>query len=131
VLSKPLIDVGFAHRLTVPETKVRGSKFTGRLDVRSGPDPFRTNISSGPQFVTITGIRPIGFTTSGLVVAERIPGSPQVGPVEITIRQAHSTLLRAGAAISMLSLAALVALLGWIAMACFRPRFRGASRPAA
>ena len=131
VLSKPLIDVGFAHRLTVPETKVRGSTYTGRLDVRSGPGPFRTNISSGPQFVTITGIRPIGFTTSGLVVAERIPGKPQVGPVEITIRQAHTTLLRAGAAISMLSLAALVALLGWIAITFFRPRFRGALRPVA
>jgi ABC-type sulfate transport system permease subunit len=79
--------------------------------------------------VRITGIEPIGFSTSGVVVATRIPGTSKTGPVTVTIRQAQTTLLRAGAIVSLLSLAALAALLAWPAFASLRARRRRAYGP--
>jgi hypothetical protein len=121
-VSGQVIDVGFAPQLIVPEAHVRGSTFSERLYVRAGPLPFRTNIAAGPHLVQITGIKPLGITASGFVVAERVPGTPQTGPVDVTIRQAHTTLLRVGAFVSMFSLAALAALLAWPVLAWLRPR---------
>jgi hypothetical protein len=114
-------DIGFAHTLTVPTNGIRGSKFDGMLDVSLGPRPFRTNISAGPQFVRITGITPVGITQTGFIVAKRTPGTPKTGPVEVTIRPAHTTLLRDGAFISVVSLAALEALVVWRAGALLWP----------
>ena len=95
--------------------------FTGRI-YGAGAAAFRTNISAGEHFVRITGIKPIGITDSGFIVAERLPGTPRKGPVDVTIRQAQTGLLRAGAFISMLSLAALAALVAWPVCAWLRPR---------
>ena len=107
----------------VPEAAVRGSTFRGRIHVPSGSGPFSTNIAAGPQFTRITGIKPIGLSADGFVVAVRAPGTPATGPVDITIGQAHTTLLRAGAVISMLSLAALALLLAWPLILWSRSRF--------
>lgn len=111
-VSAPVLDIGYAHEMTIPASHVRGSTFTGRID-DAGPAAFRTNISAGEPFVRITGIKPIGITASGFIVAERLPGKPRKGPVYVTIRQAPTSLLRVGAFISMLSLAALAALVAW------------------
>jgi hypothetical protein len=111
LLQGPVFPFGSAHQLTLPESAVRGSKFSGLLDVRIGPLPFRTNIASGPPLVRITGIQPIGITPSGFVVARRVPGTVEKGPVDVTIGQAPTALLRNGARISRLSLDALAALL--------------------
>jgi hypothetical protein len=110
------LDLGFSHDTTVPEFEVKGSNFGGPLDVRIGPLPFRTNIAGWP-FVTITGITPIGITPSGFLVAVRNPGIRIGGPVDVTIRQASTRLLRGGALVSKLSLFALAALLAWTILA--------------
>jgi hypothetical protein len=124
-----VIDLGTAHKLTVPETGVRGSTFSGSVAVRKGPLPFPTNISAGEPLVRITGIRPIGFNLSGFVVAERVPGTSGLGPVNVTIGQAPTRLLRTGALVSKLSLAALGALLAWTVLAVLCPLLGARRRP--
>jgi hypothetical protein len=131
VVTGTVVDPGFTHDMTVPESAVRGSTFKGRVDVRIGPLPFRTNIAAGPPLVSITGITPIGITPSGFVVAKRTKGTPQTGPVEVTIRQASTGLLRTGAVISMLSLGALAALVAWTAAALLWPRLTANLQPVA
>jgi hypothetical protein len=126
LLNRPVLDLKSAHQLTVPESEVRGSKFSGLLDVRNGPLPFRTNIAAGPPLVSMTGIEPVGITPSGFVVAHRAPGTPESGPVEVTIEQGTSRLLRTGARISRLSLdalAVLAAFLLWPIFTWLRTRF--------
>jgi hypothetical protein len=110
----PILDVGFAHQLTISEAAVRGSTFAGVVDVRAGPLPFRTNISAGAPFVRITGITQVGITESGFVVAERTPGTPLKGPVFLTMSQASTRVLREGARISRISLDGLAALVAWM-----------------
>lgn len=121
VVTGRVLEVGFAHELSVPVADVRGSTFSGRIG-GVGAGVFRTNISASPQLVQITGITPIGITNSGFVVAERVAGAPKSGPIAVTIRQAQTNLLRAGALISLLSLAALVALMAWPLCAWLRSR---------
>ncbi|HEY5011109.1 MAG TPA: hypothetical protein VIK61_00185 [Acidimicrobiia bacterium] len=117
-VSGPIVDMGFAHELIVPEADVRGSTYRGVLEgVRDGPGPFRTNISAGLHLVQISGITPIGISGSGFVVAERTPGSPLTGPVDVTIRQAPTRLLHEGSGISKISLDALAALAAWTLIA--------------
>lgn len=107
----------------VPEADVRGSTFRGAIPVPSGPRPFSTNIAAGPQFTRITGIKPVGLSAEGFVVAVRAPGTAATGPVDITIGQAQTALLRAGALISTLSLVALALLLAWPVILWSRSRF--------
>jgi hypothetical protein len=116
-VSGQILDTSFAHAINIPETQVRGSTYRGLVVIRPGPLPFRTNIAAGPSLVSITGITPIGITGSGFVVAERTPGTRLTGPVEITIRQAQTKLLRDGTRISRISLLALAALAVWTAIA--------------
>jgi hypothetical protein len=106
----------------VPLAAVHGSHFSGTVDVPDGSAPFNTNISAGPRFVTMTGIRAVGRTTRGFVVAVRAPEAPAVGPVAVTIDQANSKLLRAGALASLLSVVAFIALLGWPLFSFLRSR---------
>jgi hypothetical protein len=124
-----VIDLGTAHTLNVPEAAVRGSTFSGPVAARKGPLPFPTNISAGEPLVRITGITPIGFNLSGFVVAERSAGTSGLGPVNVTISQAPTRLLRTGALVSKLSLAALGALLAWTVLAVLWPLLDARRRP--
>jgi hypothetical protein len=102
-----------SRRLTIPATSVRHSKFEGVLPVPAGSLPFSTNISAGPRFVRMTGIRPIGRTSDGSIVAIRGPGAPKTGPIEVTIVPVESNLLGLGALVSMISAALLLAMILW------------------
>ena len=101
--------------LTIPVAAVRDSKFTGVLQVPDGPLPFSTNISAGPQFVTMTGIRPIGRIIDGSIVAVRAADQPETGPIEVTIAQSNSKVLQAGVLVSTVSAVLFVALVLWAA----------------
>jgi hypothetical protein len=110
-VSTPLIGPEKSRVLTIPATAVHDSKFTGVLRVPDGRQPFSTNISGGPHFVTMTGIRPIGRLIDGSIVAVRATGEPPTGPIEVTIAQSDSNVLRSGVLVSMVSVVLLVALL--------------------
>jgi hypothetical protein len=71
---------------------------------------------------------PVGITANGFVVAVRSPGTPLTGPVDVTIRQAQSNLLRLGAFVSLLSLAALALLVALPAIAWLRRNASAARR---
>ncbi|HEY5013782.1 MAG TPA: hypothetical protein VIK61_13910, partial [Acidimicrobiia bacterium] len=128
-VSGRIFSLGFARKMIVPEALVRGSTFTGRLEVPPGPAPFRTNISAGSQFASVTGVEPIGISASGSIVAVRAPGTPETGPVDVTIRQASTRLLRTGALASMISLGALAALAAWSVLEWLLSRIASAPRP--
>jgi hypothetical protein len=120
-VSSPQVSHEAGRVMIVPLAAVHGSKFVGVLDVPDGPAPFNTNISAGPRFVRMTGIRAVGRTTRGFIVAERDRRAPLAGPIAVTIGPAHTTVLRAGAITSLVSAAALVALLGWPLRRVLRP----------
>jgi hypothetical protein len=99
--------------LTVPLEKIRGSSFSGPLAVPEGRAPFSTNITGSTRFIRMTGIRAVGRTADGFLVAERRARAPSSGPLSVTIRQAKTTPLRVGAWVSMASLIALLGLIAW------------------
>jgi uncharacterized protein with PQ loop repeat len=111
--STPQLAPEASRSLTIPVTAVHDSKFAGVLPVPDGPLPFLTNIAAGPDFVTMTGIRPVGRTHNGAIVAVRSAGEPATGPIKVTITPAGSGLLRAGVGVSVVSAALFVALLLW------------------
>lgn len=111
--SSPEVDTLPARTLQLSPRAVHGSTFTAVVNVPDGPLPFSTNISAGPRFTAMTGIAPVGRTEDGRVVAVRDSHAPASGPIRVTIRQAESTELRAGALVSLVSCALLVALLAW------------------
>ncbi len=97
------------HRfLAVPTASVHGSKFVGSLPLPDGRAPFATNIAGSPDYIRMSGIRPVGRTHLGYVVAVRAADAPATGPVVVTIQQASTAVLRAGSALSMLSVAILL-----------------------
>jgi hypothetical protein len=127
--SARLVLVDPSRTATVPLSEIRGSHFSGLLDVPDGRAPFITNIVGNRKFVRMTGIRQFGRTINGLVVAVRRKSAPETGPVRVTINQAKSPPIRYGAWASMLSVVALLALLAWPARrflpARARPRRAG------
>jgi hypothetical protein len=130
-VSSPVVAVAAGRTMTVPLPEVRGSSFSGPLEVPDGRAPFSTNISAGPRFVSMTGIKAVGRTPDGYVVAVRAEGAPPAGPVAVTIRQADTAPLRAGAIVSVLSALALLLLIAWPARVLLRRRPLARSEPAA
>ena len=110
--SAPVVAVEAGRTLTVPLDQVDASGYSGLLDVPLGPAPFTTNIAGGPRFVRMTGIRAVGRTNDGFVVAVRDNPS-LVQPVRVTLRQAGSGVLRVGAIASVLSVLALLGVVAW------------------
>jgi hypothetical protein len=106
--------------VTVPLTKVHGTKFAGVVAVPDGVAPFRTNISAGPRFVRMTGIQAVGSTNRGLIVAVRGPNAPPTGPIKVTIEEADTKVLEAGSIVSTLSALALVVMICWPALRLLR-----------
>ncbi|HEY5014166.1 MAG TPA: hypothetical protein VIK61_15890, partial [Acidimicrobiia bacterium] len=126
--SLPVIASAPDRRVTIPVQAIHHSQFAGWLPVPDGPAPFRTNLSSPPHFVRVSGIRIVGRSADGTIVATRAPGVANTGRVMVTIRPNATPLLRAGTAASLLSLAALCALIGWaLASAITGSRRRAAS----
>jgi hypothetical protein len=115
--------------MTLPFTKIHGSSFSDRVDVPDGSAPFRTNISAGPRFIRMTGIKAVGRTPDGFIVAARTPHVPKEGPVAVTITQADSAPLRAGAVVSVLSALALLAVIAWPARVILRRAARSEPAP--
>jgi hypothetical protein len=103
-----------ARTLDVPPRTIHRSRFSGVLDVPDGPSPFATNIAGGPRFVTMTGIRAIGRTSDGFVVAVRAADAPAAGPIRVTIEPVRSAVLRLGTIISIVSGLLLLALIVWV-----------------
>ena len=121
-VTAPVVAVAGARTMTVPLGEIHGSTFRGQLPVPDGREPFTTNIAAGPRLVRMTGITAVGRTTDGFVVAARAPGAAESGPIVVTIREADTGPLRAGAAVSALSAIALVLLLLWPARRLARRR---------
>lgn len=111
--STPVIATEKTRVLTVPVTAIVGSKFAGVLAVPNGPFPFRTNISAGPNFIKMTGIRAVGRSVDGTVVAVRAADVPATGPIKVTIVRAESNLLRLGDLVSITSALLLLAMILW------------------
>ena len=121
-----------SRRLEIPPTAIRRSRFDGVLRVPDGRQPFATNIAGGPRFVTMTGIRAVGRTDDGLVVAIRAANEPATGPIRVTIAPLRSTLLQVSDVVSIVSGLLLLALILWVLGGRFRRRGRPEPRlPAA
>jgi hypothetical protein len=112
-VSREVVAVPPGRMLTIPAAAVRGAKFVGRLRVPDGRAPFATNISGGSEFVRMIGIRPVGRTATGFIVAVRADDEPQSGPIVVSIAPAHSRLLDTGVLLSLLSVVGLLVLLCW------------------
>jgi hypothetical protein len=123
-----------SRTLQVPVRAIHRSRFDGVLNVPDGPLPFATNIAGGPRFVTMTGIRAVGRTDDGLVVAVRGRNEPATGPIHVTLAPVRSTVLRLGALVSIASVLLLLALIVWVVGGRVRhrakpvPRLRDAVR---
>jgi hypothetical protein len=130
-VSTPIVATAPGRVLVVPEVAVHGSSFSGVLDVPDGAAPFATNISAGSRFVRMTGIRAVGRTRDGSIVAVRAPGVSERGPVPIAIEQNATPVLRAGALVALVSAAAVGGLLAWLVLDALRRRRRARPTPGA
>jgi hypothetical protein len=112
-LSRPIVAPASERRLNIPIASVAGDHFSGVLPVPDGPAPFRTNITAARPFLHFGGIKAVGRTPSGFIVAVRAPNAPATGPLRVTISAAHSPVIVGGELLSIASLLALLALLLW------------------
>ncbi len=128
--SPPVVTTDPARTVDIPAAAVVGDRFEGVLRLPDGPAPFGTNITAARSFLRFTGIAAVGRDARGFLVAVRAPDAPVNGPVKVTIRQANTVVLTAGAAMSLLSLVVLVGLLGWPYIARLRTRERALSTDA-
>jgi hypothetical protein len=103
-----------SRNLEVPARAIHRSRFAGVLNVPDGTLPFATNIAGGARYVTMTGIRAVGRTSDGLVVAVRAADAPATGPIRVTIQPVRSTVLRLGTIVSIVSGLLLLALTVWV-----------------
>ena len=106
----PIVATARGREVDVPLGSVHGASVAGPLDVPDGREPVATNISAGPNFVEMTGIRMVGRSSDGTIVATRAPDVAPNGPVIVTIHAVHSAVLALGVVVSLLSTLALIAL---------------------
>jgi hypothetical protein len=103
-LSARTVAVAAGRTLEIAPERVEGSSFTGVVEPPAGRAPFATNIATGTHFVDVQGLRVVGRTKDGFLVAARPGDGPASGPVRISIRTAGSAPIVLGRVISLLCL---------------------------
>ena len=106
-LSARTVVVSAGRSLVIPPERVDGSRFNGVVHPPAGRAPFATNIATGTHFVDVHGLRVVGRTKDGFLVAARPSTGPSSGPVRVSIRTADSAPIVLGRVISLLCLVGL------------------------
>jgi hypothetical protein len=87
----------------------RGDSLAGTFDPPGGTQPFLTNITAGPELVTIGGgIERVGRSEAGMAVVRRV--QPGDGPVRVVIETADNPATQAGPWLSLTGLIGVVLL---------------------
>ena len=104
--SLPLVSVRPGRLLLIPPQSVDDDRVSATILVPRGSAPFATNIGTGPYFIRVSGVRVVGRSREGLVLARTSPGS---GPVRFAIAAVASRSVLVGRLLSVACLLALLA----------------------
>jgi len=113
--SLPLVAVASNRVIYIDARQLNaaGDGVSADIDVPSGPGPIATNILGGPYLVDVSGLRVVGRTADNQLAVERLhPGS---GKVHVVIGTRLSRAVVLGRVLTVASVIAILALLGWIA----------------
>jgi hypothetical protein len=104
--SLPLVAVQPGRTLIVPAQSVKDDSFNASIPVPAGSAPFATDIGTGPYFIHIDGLRIVGRTSEGLVLARR---ADDTGPVHVVIRTTAGAAVVLGRILTLLAALVLLA----------------------
>jgi hypothetical protein len=108
----PIVSVASRRLLIIPPSAVHGDRFSASMELPEGPQPIQSDIDGGAYLVHVSGVRRIGRDKYGFAVVQR--EGDMHGPVHLVIETAHSGVVHAGRAVSVLALALLLAILGCV-----------------
>jgi hypothetical protein len=123
-LRAPVVAVPENRLLVIEPSRVHGDRFAGWLNVPAGPAPIQSDIDGGGYLVHMSGLRWLGRTEEGWAVVSRVNGGS--GPVYVVVETAHSSILELGRILSILAIAAILAIVIWTGL---RSRRRPAGVP--
>ncbi|HXB63538.1 MAG TPA: hypothetical protein VNV42_01560 [Solirubrobacteraceae bacterium] len=119
----PVIHVAAGRTVNLDPSEVHGDRFAAWVRLPPGMAPILTNIAGGSYIVHISGLRRLGRNPYGYTVVRRErPGS---GPVHVVVQTSSSAVLKAGWALSVLALVAILAILAWSCVQSLAARRRG------
>jgi len=120
--SLPLVSISDNRVIDIDARSVdaAGNRVSADVDVPPGPQPIATNILGGPYLVDVSGLRVVGRTADNQLAVVRLhPGS---GRVHVVISTRTSRAVVLGRAISLASVLAILALVGWLGSRSWRER---------
>jgi hypothetical protein len=118
-ISEPVVKTAQDRHVDFPIAPDTWAGFDLDVDVPQGSQPFATNLAAGPYLVKVKGLRRVGRTEQGFAVLAREPGATATGAVRVSVRPANGGAVTAGTAITV---AALIALAGWLGTLVVRER---------
>ena len=116
----PIVRASPSRLMIVPPSAVHGDRFAAWMELPEGPQPIQSDIDGGSYLVHVSGVRRIGRDAEGFAVVRR-EGNMR-GPVHVVIETAHSAVIYAGRAVSVLALVLALVILGCVGI---RQRARG------
>jgi hypothetical protein len=123
----PVVPVRSGRSFDFPPDLVdpHGDRLAATVDPPSGTRPFVTNITGGPQLVSIGGgIERLGRTGTGFVVVRRV--KPGGGPIRVVIQTASSPVIALG---RWMTLVGAIGIAVWASLSVLSVRRSRHSRP--
>jgi hypothetical protein len=130
--AQPVVNAPPGRLLVVNPGAVHGDRFSALMSVPPGAEPINTDIGGSSDLVHMSGLRWLGRNPAGFAVVGRVDGGS--GPVRVTLETAHDFIVELGRLLSLLGIAAILAIVLYTGVAARRDRVRlpaGLRRPAA
>jgi hypothetical protein len=120
--SLPLIPIAGNRTLNIDARRLdpAGNGVSADLDVPPGPQPIATNILGGPYIVDVRGLRVVGRTADNQLAVTRLGSG--TGKVHVVIGTRASRAVVLGRAITVVSVLAILSIVGWLLMKGRRER---------
>jgi hypothetical protein len=125
--AEPLVNAPPGRLLVVNPLEVHGDRFSAVMNVPPGSAPIDTDIGGGSDLVHLSGLRWLGRSPTGFAVVGRVDGGS--GPVRVTLETAHNFVIELGRLLTLLGIAAILAIALYTGVSARRERERSPAQP--
>lgn len=124
--TEPVVAAPPGRLLIVNPLEVHGDRFSALMNVPPGTAPINTDIGGASDLVHLSGLRWLGRSSAGFAVVGRVNGG--AGPVRVTLETAHNFVIELGRLLTLLGIAAILAIVLHTGMAARGERERALAR---